>query len=483
MKKIMTMLLIFSSIFVCGFGYGKNIEPNNYYQVYLNDELLGTIKSKKALESFIDKNGEYYKNKFGVNKIYSPKGLIIKKITTYDSKVSSVSSIYKKINKKEAFTVAGYEFKIKKTSDDGKTDVQSIYVLKKKTFSDAVNALIDTFIGEDKYEAYVNDTQVKIESTGENIESVYVDEDITVKKTYIPVNDTIYTDYSELAHYLLYGDNKNVFVYEVKAGDTIESVAFNNKVSPEEVLISNTDLTGKNNLLYPGQNLKISETSPQIGIVEESYVVQDIESQFATEEKYDNNAAIGQDRVVQDGINGLDRVSQKVKKVNGSIVYVDRQDKVVLKDPVNKIVVKGNKYIPEVGSTTSWGWPTDSGWTISSGYVWRTNPVTHKRELHGGLDISGTGYGSKIYATNNGTVQEANYHYSFGNHVIINHNNGYLSLYGHMSRIAVKKGDVVARGQVIGYVGMTGVATGPHVHYEIWKGCNYCRIDPMSMYR
>ncbi len=483
MKKFVTILLIFLSAFTCGFGYSNKIEPNNFYQVYLNDELLGTIKSKKALEDYIDKNGEYYKRKFGVNRIYSPKGLLIKKATTYDNTVSSVSSIYKKISKKADFTILGYEFKIKKTTEDNKIESQSVYVLKKKTFSDAIETLINTFVGNDKYQAYIDDTQVKIESTGENIQSVYVNEDITVKKTNIPVTSPIYIDHNDLAHYLLYGNNQNASIYEVKAGDTIESVAFNNKISPEEVLLSNTDLTGKNNLLYPGQKLKISETNPQIGIVEESYVVKDIESQFGIEERYDNNVAMGQDKVVQEGVSGLDRVSQKVKKINGTIVYVDPQGKVVLKDPVNKIIVKGNKYIPEVGSTSSWGWPTDSGWTMSSGYVWRTNPVTHRRELHGGLDISGTGYGSKIYATNNGTVQEANYHYSFGNHVIINHNNGYLTLYGHMSRIAVKKGDVVARGQVIGYVGMTGVATGPHVHYEIWKGCNYCRIDPMTMYR
>ena len=398
-----------------------------------------------------------------------------------------MSDIYKKISKDESFTVRGYEFVIKgqKAENEGeeaKLVTQSIYVLDKDVFKEAVEALIRTFVGEDQYKAYIEDNQVKIETTGEEIQNVYVDEDITVKETNIPVDETIYTDSSELANYLLYGKEQKANEYIVQAGDTIENVAFNNKISPEEVLISNSTLTSTTNLLYPGQKLQIIETNPQISVVEESYVVEDIESQYPTEERYDENAAIGVDKVIQDGENGLERVAQRVKKVNGVINYVVPEGKTVLKAPISKIIMKGTKYIPDVGSTTSWGWPTDSGWRLSSGHVWRTNPVTGRRELHGGLDISGTGYGSNVYATNNGRVKEAGYHYSYGNHVIIDHNNGYLTLYAHMSKIKVKVGQVVARGDVIGLVGMTGVATGPHVHYEIWKGCDYCRINPMSMY-
>ena len=479
--------VILIGIVFLGLGYKASPEPNNYYEVYLNDKALGTIVSKDELEDYIDENGSYYKNKFDVDKVYSPKGLQIKKLTTYDGDVDSVSDIYKKISKDESFTVRGYEFVIKgqKAENEGeeaKLVTQSIYVLDKDVFKEAVEALIRTFVGEDQYKAYIEDNQVKIETTGEEIQNVYVDEDITVKETNIPVDETIYTDSRELANYLLYGKEQKANEYIVQAGDTIENVAFNNKISPEEVLISNSTLTSTTNLLYPGQKLQIIETNPQISVVEESYVVEDIESQYPTEERYDENAAIGVDKVIQDGENGLERVAQRVKKVNGVINYVVPEGKTVLKAPISKIIMKGTKYIPDVGSTTSWGWPTDSGWRLSSGYVWRTNPVTGKRELHGGLDISGTGYGSRIYATNNGRVKEAGYHYSYGNHVIIDHNNGYLTLYAHMSRINVKEGQVVARGDVIGYVGMTGTATGPHVHYEIWKGCDYCRINPMSMY-
>ena len=489
MKKFSIFCMLFivmALVFVLGFGYKSSPVPNNYYEVYLNEKSLGVIKSADELENYIDENGAYYKRKFNVDNVYSPKGLQIRKITTYNDKVDSVSSIYKKISSKEKFTIKGYEFALKKQVNDEEGNPQvttrTVYVLDKNVFKNAISKLIETFVGKDAYKAYIDDSQVEIESTGENIQNVYIDEDITVKETKIPVNETIYTDENELANYLLYGEQQKSMNYIVKAGDTVESVAFNNKVSPEELLIANETLTSENNLLYPGQQLKIVETNPQISVVEESYVVEDIESKFTTEERYDNNIVIGQDKVIQQGENGLERVSQNVRKVNGIINYVDPKGKTVLKEPVSKIILKGNKYIPDVGSTTSWGWPTDSGWTLSSGYVWRSNPVTGRRELHGGLDISGTGYGSKIYATNNGRVKEAGYHYSYGNHVIINHNNGYLTLYAHMSRINVKVGQVVARGDVIGYVGMTGVATGPHVHYEIWKGCDYCRINPMSMY-
>ncbi len=490
MKKFgIGLMLVITIILVCvlGFGYKASPEPNNYYEVYLDDKSLGTIASKEDLENYIDENGSYYKNKFDVDKVYSPKGLQVKKLTTYNGDVDSVSDIYRKISKKESFTVKGYEFVIKRElaedeKEDAKLTTQSVYVLDKNVFKKAVEALIRTFVGEDEYKAYIEDNQVEIDTTGEEIQNVYVNEDITVRETNIPVDEDIYTNENDLANFLLYGKDQKAKEYIVQAGDTIENVAFNNKISPEEVLISNSSLTSTTNLLYPGQKLKIVETNPQISVVEESYVVQDIESQYPTEERYDENAAIGVDKVIQNGENGLERVSQRVRKVNGVINYVDPEGKTVLKAPISKIVMKGTKYIPDVGSTSSWGWPTDSGWTLSSGYVWRTNPVTGRRELHGGLDISGTGYGSKIYATNNGRVKEAGYHYSYGNHVIIDHNNGYLTLYAHMSRINAKVGQVVARGDVIGYVGMTGTATGPHVHYEIWKGCDYCRINPMSMY-
>lgn len=481
---ILVLVIVLVGVCTLGFGYKKSALPNQYYQVYLDDKVLGVIESEDELEKYIDENGAYYKNKYKVSKIYAPSGLQVKKLTTYSGEVTDVKDIYKKIKKKSPFTIKGYVMTIKKKSDDDskKEENIKINVLKKSVFKDAVNVLINTYVGKDNYQAYLDDTQEEIDSTGQIVENVYVDENITVKEALISVDEDIYSDSLELSKYLLYGSSPASSVYTVKSGDTIDTVAFANKISPEELLLSNDNLTSETNLLYPGQQLKIMETSPMISVVEESYVVQDTPSNYKTEEKYDNSLIIGDEKVTQEGVNGVDRVSQNVKKINGTIVYVDPKGKQVLKEPVNKVILKGSKYIPDVGSLNNWGWPTDSGWTLSSGYIYRNSPLGKGRELHKGLDISGTGYGSNVYATNNGRVMIAEYHYSYGNFVVINHNNGYMTLYGHMSKLNVKVGQVVAKGDVIGFVGSTGDSTGPHVHYEVWKGTKWNHVNPSVLY-
>lgn len=482
MKKItllIIVILITGAMFILGFNYNNNIEPNAYYQVYLDDKLLGTIKSKKKLEEYIDERGNYYKKKYNVDKVYAPNGLEIKKILTYHDEVSSVRDIYKKIEKEKSFTVKGYQFTIKK---DKKNTV--VNVINKNHFKEAIETTIKTFVGSENYENYINDTQEEITSTGRIIENIYVDQKISIKETYISVGDKIYINEDDLAKYILFGSNPVSTQYTVQAGDTIEKVAFNNEISVEEFMISNPEFTDKSNLLFPGQEVTIGTIEPQVDVVVEEHVVVDKESDYQTEIRYDETKLVGDDQVIQNGEKGVERVTQKEQRINGFISYVDPKNKEVLKPAVNEILVKGEKYIPTVGSTTNWLWPTNSGWTISSDYGYRIFGGT--REAHLALDISGTGYGSPIYAVTNGVISESTYRYPDGNYVCINHNNGYYTCYAHMQKRAVSVGETVERGQVIGYVGQSGLATGPHVHFEVWVGgrpwYGGTRINPWSKY-
>ena len=104
---------------------------------------------------------------------------------------------------------------------------------------------------------------------------------------------------------------------------------------------------------------------------------------------------------------------------------------------------------------------------VASGFGMRIDPVYGTPKMHKGLDFTAP-QGTPIYATGNGRIQDASFDQGgYGNHVIINNGYGYKTLFAHMSKIKVKKGQSVKRGEVIGWVGSTGKSTGPHCHYEV----------------
>lgn len=117
---------------------------------------------------------------------------------------------------------------------------------------------------------------------------------------------------------------------------------------------------------------------------------------------------------------------------------------------------------------------------IASGYGWRTDPFTKVRKFHNGMDFSAP-RGTPVYATGDGRVARAdNRSTGYGNHIRLEHDYGYTTLYGHLSKYNVRRGQRVKRGDIIGYVGSTGRSQGPHLHYEIFKDKK--RINPINFY-
>ena len=117
---------------------------------------------------------------------------------------------------------------------------------------------------------------------------------------------------------------------------------------------------------------------------------------------------------------------------------------------------------------------------MASGYGYRTDPFTKKRRFHYGMDFSAR-KGTPIYATGNGVVKRADNRSSgYGKHIRIDHGFGYISLYAHLSKYNVRRGQRVKRGDIIGYVGNTGRSVGPHLHYEIFKDKK--KINPLNFY-
>ncbi len=161
-------------------------------------------------------------------------------------------------------------------------------------------------------------------------------------------------------------------------------------------------------------------------------------------------------------VEDIDIIRKKVEKSLESIArlhdYLKRQRSIYLATPK--------------------GFPT-AGY-ISSGYGWRINPITHRREFHHGVDIAAM-EGTPVKSTANGIVVYAGRTKGCGNFVVIKHGYGYTTFYAHLRRYIVRIGQWVKRGQIIGYVGHTGLATGSHVHYEVWK--HKRRVNPLPYLR
>lgn len=129
--------------------------------------------------------------------------------------------------------------------------------------------------------------------------------------------------------------------------------------------------------------------------------------------------------------------------------------------------------------TGSFLWPAPTSTYITSRFGLRIHPVTGVQKSHTGTDI-GAGAGDNVLAAAPGVVTMASWNGGYGNCVMIDHGNGYQTLYAHMSSIAVSNGAAVSAGSVIGYVGSTGVSTGPHLHFEVWASGS--RIDPEQFF-
>ncbi|MCP4484673.1 MAG: M23 family metallopeptidase [Flavobacteriaceae bacterium] len=117
---------------------------------------------------------------------------------------------------------------------------------------------------------------------------------------------------------------------------------------------------------------------------------------------------------------------------------------------------------------------------MASGYGYRSDPFTKARKFHRGMDFTAP-RGTPVYATGNGVVKRADRRSSgYGRHVRINHGFGYTSLYAHLYKYVVKRGQKVKRGDLIGFVGSTGRSQAPHLHYEIIKDGK--RVNPLNFY-
>ncbi len=213
-------------------------------------------------------------------------------------------------------------------------------------------------------------------------------------------------------------------------------------------LVFRADLTPKNSA---DESIALNVTTTR----EVEYIK---EVPYSSEEYYSSSYYIGEVVVTTPGVNGQTKVRAIVTSTNGIVSDEKVLTETVVTEPVTEMVANGTKDLPAAYSTGKFMIPATGDIT-----------ATNKAGSHAGfkaVDIANS-EGTGIYASDSGVVSLASWYSDYGYCIIINHSDGYQTLYGHLSYIGVSVGETVDKGENIGRMGNTGNSTGPHLHFEI----------------
>jgi murein DD-endopeptidase MepM/ murein hydrolase activator NlpD len=240
--------------------------------------------------------------------------------------------------------------------------------------------------------------------------------------------------------------------YEIKQGDTISGIASKHSVSSGSIIAFNNITEAWN--IRTGSMLKI----PNMDGIPYTVAKNDNLSKIAVKLGVPQNAILDANNLTSDTIK-----TGEVLFIPGAKMNASEFDRAYRREAIRKMMI-----YPVSGKLTS-------------GYGWREDPVKPvpgEKRFHRGVDFIGK-TGDPIKAAMKGTVQHIDNDRNLGNFIILKHDDGYQTLYAHLSAFNVKVGETVKQGDIIGKIGNTGYSTGPHLHMEAFRNGN--RIDPLDL--
>ena len=301
--------------------------------------------------------------------------------------------------------------------------------------------------------------------SGSEIEEAVVVENVEFKTTNTRLGNILSED--EMVEKLTTPVEKEQ-MHTAVAGETLESVATDHGIELKQLKKENPGVPNK---LAVGTAVVIRQTAPPLTVKITEKRTYEHTIKYETEKKKTKKLYKGDSQVKIDGKNGKSKRTERNVYVNGEKVDSELLDEQISKKPVTKVVMVGSAKRPPTIGDGQYDWPMKGGYVITSYFGARWG------RMHEGIDM-GCASGSYCYASDGGTVINACYLPSYGNVVIIDHQNGDLTYYAHLSGFAVSNGDKVYAGQLIAYTGNTGNSTGPHLHFGIKRNGSF--INPMS---
>lgn len=437
---------------------GIQSKPSTVYKLYNDGELLGTVSSTdKIADHLKEVYSDKYEEEFPGSAVHLGRDMYMTEEIGYLTYSDVDDQIIQYLDDNELYSLEATQVSI---AEDGEVTAR-MYVMDEQLYQDALNEYISYFIDPKVLASIKNGDAVSdLTSYGTKETGVSISQDIKTAKANASPEEIRLTK-KEILEYLEYGDEQDREYYTVQAYDTVAGVgAKNYGLSAAQVMNINRDkISSTDQVLPEGESLCVTYFESPIDIVVTKQTLRQESVFFETQYTEDDSMTIGTQEVRQEGQNGTRNALYDEKWINGVLSGGSLSSSVDTKQPISEVVAVGTASNPGVG-TGVFRYPVDNAaitchWGCYLGH--RGTDFINKYERWG-----------DVLAADTGVIEEAGYNSISGNYVIINHNNGYKSYYGHM-RVAcdIPEGTAVEKGQVIGHIGMTGKATGPHVHFYI----------------
>lgn len=428
------MLMVFAIAMMVVMGAAGVLNYCTAYEYSYNGQKLGLVKEKDDVLQITDLVQGALTEEKNMKIVIDAKDDITfdRKLALDESQIDNSEQVLKRL------TYMG-DLKVKATG---------IYVDGKK-----IGAVQDRKTAEKA----LKDVADKYTKQGDNtkVESVRFLEKVDIKTANTDLED-LHSE-EEMVDLLCTSGEKET-VHKVVAGDTLHSIAKKYDVWEDQLMEDNKGINSKK--LEVGSNIIVKQQAPVLTYEVVEKITYDKVIEHKVEEQKSADIYEGMTETQQAGSDGLSEITARVTLQNGKKVEEEDLVTTVKEEPVTEVVLVGTKERPPTVGSGKYIWPLKDSFTQSSGFGSRWG------RQHKGIDLA-VSVGTTVYAADGGTVVEAQYSGSYGNVVMIDHQNGQETRYAHNSKLLVKKGDKVYQGQPIAKSGNTGRSTGPHVHFEI----------------
>lgn len=457
-KSRMILMCVIAALLIAGSGiltYSlyRSSHTVSYFVVQVDGKEVGTLDSEQQLQELIDRKKAQFKGKYpNVNIEIKDAGITLTAAQAFKA-VTDAEETLQKLDQQLEVQATGVKLIV-----DGKVlgvlpteaDVSKVLDQLKAQYTPetiAIEALSAKSTGGAK-----TDAKKATKSSSEvKVESVKFAEKIDQSKAIVAPDkivdaDTMLTKIQE--------GMEAVIQYEVREGDTISSIAKRFSISQKDIIKNNPDV--KERSMQIGTILNIKATKAPLTVKTVEKLSEEIVTAPQVIIRRNENMKAGTSKVLDQGSTGLKTMNYRITKENGEVVAEEWLGQNVITPSKPKIVLQGTKIMGQ--GTGDFAWPV-SGASITSSYGKRWG------RMHQGTDIVSSN--KTIMAADEGIISFAGTKSGYGNVIIINHQNGYETLYGHLSQIDVKEGQIVEKGGAIGVMGNTGRSTGTHLHFEI----------------